>query len=331
MHKFIVSFCVPVFNNADVAYKIATDLLKNPNPYFQVVISDNHSEDNTVSRLLTIHDKRLKLCTNNEGKGAKMNWYNALKNGDGKYLYLVMGRDKLYIQDIECLISKLLWSDERGIACIQDRPRKMKKNGVYKKDQAYRFLLNCDHPTGIIFRKKEWDKIWHKHRLFAVADTYPENFIKAALIREYPVAVLDCGVYSKELYIDPKKVLSTFEKGSSGHICYFFPQKRTQQHINIIRLIGMDKSLSDSQFSELFVFKVREAFACASRVYKAWMVEPCVHYGVSPRRVGRCEQYINILACFRAIDTFFQHYSWYKKSLKCSMLKEAIKAMAAVK
>lgn len=46
----VVSFCIPVYNNAEAAQKIVKGLLVSDDPRFEVVINDNASTDETHRR-----------------------------------------------------------------------------------------------------------------------------------------------------------------------------------------------------------------------------------------------------------------------------------------
>ncbi|MDE7240055.1 MAG: hypothetical protein K2N41_10160, partial [Lachnospiraceae bacterium] len=197
MSDFIVSFCVPVYENAEVAYRIASDLLENPDERFQVVMSDGQSKDDTVLRLLEIKDRRLKVCVNQEGAAATLNWYNALENGDGRYLYLVMGRDKLRANGITYLIEQLLWAQRQGIALMKDRAD---HRGELSRYDAYYFFCMQDHPTGIIFERKSFRNIIKRKSYFETDEIFPEIGIACELIRRARGAICDCRVFSSETY-----------------------------------------------------------------------------------------------------------------------------------
>ena len=82
--NYIVTFCIPTYNQADVIWRIVTQILSSPEPRFQVVVSDNGSTDHTWEKLSVISDSRLKLCKNPYSiTPPQLNWLNALNQGDG--------------------------------------------------------------------------------------------------------------------------------------------------------------------------------------------------------------------------------------------------------
>ena len=120
--NYIVSFCTPVFNSSAATYQYVKKMLSNPNPGFQLVISDDASEDDVLDRLKTIQDTRLKIVAHKERVGAERNWHQALDAGDGEYLYFVIARDKLNPRKIDELIQILSEAKEQNISLLKDGP-----------------------------------------------------------------------------------------------------------------------------------------------------------------------------------------------------------------
>ena len=54
MSEIIVSFCVPVYNNAEAAERIVRDLLNTKDARFEIVVSDDASSDETEKLLREI-------------------------------------------------------------------------------------------------------------------------------------------------------------------------------------------------------------------------------------------------------------------------------------
>ena len=92
----VVSFCIPVYNNAETAEKLVKGILVSDDPRFEVVVNDNASTDDMKERLSQIHDERFHYYRNDTNLGAHRNWQEALEHGKGTYLFLCMMRDRLY-------------------------------------------------------------------------------------------------------------------------------------------------------------------------------------------------------------------------------------------
>ena len=117
----VVSFCIPVYNNAEAAVKIVQGLLVSDNQDFEVIVSDDASKDNAQELLSQIHDPRFKYYRNEKNLGAHQNWLHSLELGHGEWLYLVMDRDKLHNECIGELIALLRIARENGVLCAKDR------------------------------------------------------------------------------------------------------------------------------------------------------------------------------------------------------------------
>ena len=65
MRKPILSICIPTYNRAQFAYAAAKNILDGwAGDEIEVVVSDNHSIDNTQELLRGIDDSRLKYFRN---------------------------------------------------------------------------------------------------------------------------------------------------------------------------------------------------------------------------------------------------------------------------
>ncbi|MDE5818729.1 MAG: hypothetical protein K2I07_05345 [Lachnospiraceae bacterium] len=324
MSDFIVSFCVPVYENAEVAYRIASDLLENPDERFQVVMSDGQSKDDTVLRLLEIKDRRLKVCVNQEGAAATLNWYNALENGDGRYLYLVMGRDKLRANGITYLIEQLLWAQRQGIALMKDRAD---HRGELSRYDAYYFFCMQDHPTGIIFERKSFRNIIKRKSYFETDEIFPEIGIACELIRRARGAICDCRVFSSETYIDRSLVKSKLQIGRKDQ--FFFPKRRVKQILDMIDLITADHKLTAKEREKLVLSRCYLAFMQVSEQWKEWMHNETdvLHYGLEKREVSVNEQIRNIREAEREICACIKKYEWYGIVMRLKIKREAVHAI----
>ena len=105
MKNPILSICIPTYNRAEFAYAAAKHLLENwEGEEIEVVISDNHSDDNTQELIGTITDKRLKYFRNDENLGAAFNTHLTFLRASGEYAYLTSDEDDLAIEEIPYLL-----------------------------------------------------------------------------------------------------------------------------------------------------------------------------------------------------------------------------------
>ena len=116
----VVSFCIPIYNKAEVAEKIAEGILVSEDRRFEVVMRDNASTDNTQQLLTQIHDSRFRYVRGQKGITPLMNWLKALELGRGEWLFLVMGRDRTNGEYISNLIELLGRAEKNGITYFYD-------------------------------------------------------------------------------------------------------------------------------------------------------------------------------------------------------------------
>lgn len=105
MKKPILSICIPTYNRGEFAYAAAKHILDNwYTDEIEVVISDNHSKDNTKQLIESIRDSRLKYYRNDENMGAAFNTHLTFLRATGEYAYLTSDEDDLLISEIPFLI-----------------------------------------------------------------------------------------------------------------------------------------------------------------------------------------------------------------------------------
>lgn len=109
----VVSFCIPVYNKAEIAAKIVNGILVSDDPRFEVIACDNASTDNTPEVLSQIHDPRFRYVRNEKAIKPVKNWLKALELGRGKWLYFVIGRDRINGEHIHRLIELLDYAEKK--------------------------------------------------------------------------------------------------------------------------------------------------------------------------------------------------------------------------
>lgn len=303
MKSYKLSFCIPVYNFEEAANKLVTDLLDNKSDRFQVVISDNASTDGTVSRLKRIRDPRLKLCVNTENIGAKLNWCQVLEQGDGEWLYLVMGRDSLNARKINELLAFLDELAGERVGCITDRKTYGKKVILNQYESVTLFLKAGEHPTGAIFNKDAFWAIKDRKKYFMMAFTYPEIYLMRDILVNYYGAVSNVGLYTGKVNIDKRKVKSNYERDKK--VLYYYPSKRTEQFIHVIKMVEFDRrfSFSNAEFDDFFILRYKELLILVTDAWKKNNkdVKWTAHYNREKREVTKWEQIWNVAAAWRAV------------------------------
>lgn len=316
--KYELSFCIPEYNNADAAYKLVTQLLANKDERFQVVVMDDASTDDTFERLQTIKDSRLKLCRNQTNLGAKLTWCRALEHGDGEWLYLVMGRDRLNADNIGRLIDMLDFCRTKNVGCIADRKVTGQIRIFNLYDSVKYFLAFGEHPTGAIFKRTAFSGIRHRKRYFQLAFAYPEIYIKREILCSgYVGAIVNANVYTGKVNIDKTKVVSLFEKNKN--VLYWYPQRHTEQFIHVLKMTEYDHKFHFDH-SEYDVLFLKNWINLLNKVSINWKLHNedevwTAHYGKECRTVGKREMLCNILSAYKTVKFFYRGQNW-KMSLK---------------
>ena len=102
--KKILSICLPTYNRAETVLANVLWLLKSNNQEFEVVVSDNCSEDNTQELLQTISDSRFRYFRNDKNYGASYNFHLLYQCAEGDYMILMSDEDFVEHEAIDYLV-----------------------------------------------------------------------------------------------------------------------------------------------------------------------------------------------------------------------------------
>ncbi len=303
--SYRVSFCIPVYNQADSVCRVVKELLKIPNKDFQIVVSDNASTDGTIEKLMDISDSRLKIVVNKENVGAKRNWCCALEAGDGDYLYLVMGRDNLNPSRVDFLIRTLEIAKKGGIKLLEDCSFLCgSKMRVYTGLDAAKEFLKIGHPTGLIFERQAYHEIKKRKKYFMLPVTYPELWIKRdLLLRHNSAAYIPGRVYDGTHNIDLAKVKSTYEDTNIPH---YHPAKVVEVYTYVLNMA--DKfDFTEKEYNDFFISTYEQIMWRVSAYWKERMESPkwAGHYSYEVRHVKKKELLWNILRAYKTINAYF--------------------------
>lgn len=310
---YLVSFCIPTYNNAEGIYKTVTELLKNKNENFQVVVVDNASQDNTVERMSGIDDLRLKFLANSENQGAKLNWYKVLEAGDGEWLYLVMGRDMLDCENLDRFL-KLLNHVNSNVGFLLDRnkdqfPKFYSSFGsVYEGINAVTQFIDMMHPTGSIFRRAVYREIKNRKNYFLKEHPYPENYIKRDILVKYCGACIDGKLYRGKYNINFKRKRSQFEGGAS--VPYYYPQKRLEQFLCDVNMVENSGKFdfSTREYETYFLKRWTSLLDIISVKWKDSLESALFtgHYGIAQRHVSKFEMIDNMIKAYISVLKYYK-------------------------
>lgn len=91
----MVSIAIATYNRGPMAHRAALSALSQTYRNIEVIVSDDHSPDNTLALLGTLHDPRLRVHAQPANVGVWENWTTALSMVKGRFLVLLCDDDRL--------------------------------------------------------------------------------------------------------------------------------------------------------------------------------------------------------------------------------------------
>ena len=233
--KVVVSFCISTYKRKDMIEELVRHILSSSNQFIEVIVVDNYSKDETVANLKKIYDSRLKVYECETPRAATEAWYDALSKGSGEWLFQLIDRDWIDITKIDLLVASLQELEKRNVAFAVAGERFSNENDIHVcKDELEtlkEFALRYSHPTGQIFRKKDWDSIKNK-KLYFIDETYgiyPHGYLYAILGNSKKGAYLLFDICDKAHYSQRvARTTSAFYTSGSKNKEWFMPESRYQ-------------------------------------------------------------------------------------------------------
>lgn len=96
-----ITVCLPVYNGSETIKETIYSILSQSFSYFELVIVDNCSTDNTVSIIRKINDRRIKIYLNKKNLGCGGNLNACLKRAKGDILFFISDDDIAEIHALE--------------------------------------------------------------------------------------------------------------------------------------------------------------------------------------------------------------------------------------
>ena len=85
--NYSISVAIATYNGEKYIKEQLESILKQLNKNDEIIISDDGSADKTIEIAKSFNDKRIKII-NGPKNGVKQNFANAIKNCNGKYIFL---------------------------------------------------------------------------------------------------------------------------------------------------------------------------------------------------------------------------------------------------
>ena len=111
MKEELVSICIPAYNSGRFIVRTINSILNQNYANIELVIVDDCSSDDTVEKVRSIKDDRIRLIINEQNLGMSRNWDKCVRSCSGRYVKLIPADDCIYP---DCI--------GRSVAILQKHP-----------------------------------------------------------------------------------------------------------------------------------------------------------------------------------------------------------------
>jgi glycosyltransferase involved in cell wall biosynthesis len=164
--------------------------LKSASNDFEIIISDNGSEDNTEEIVSSIIDSRIKYSNNGENLGAVMNVIKALEAGRGLYCILMSDEDDFHIDELLDFLKDNIESEAKIVISSSGVE---KTHIINQSFNNYKHFFFSNRSIGGIFLRDsiDFDDLYYQYNLSAhgFLNIYPHVYIANKLIEVGPILV----------------------------------------------------------------------------------------------------------------------------------------------
>lgn len=124
----LVSVVVPTYNSEETIRETLESILNQTYSYFEIIITDDASNDNTVSIINSIKDRRVKLYELNKNSGAGVARNKSIRMAKGKYIAFCDSDDLWTVNKLEM---QLIFMNEKRIAFSYSSYNIINETGEY--------------------------------------------------------------------------------------------------------------------------------------------------------------------------------------------------------
>ena len=147
--QIILSICIPTYNRGLRVFETVQEILSSyKEDDIEIVVVDDCSMDGTIELLKQIEDKRLRIIHNEVRLGQVNNQFYALWCGEGKYVKVLIDRDKIYVNRIKSFMQKLYKYNSAII--FEGCPRTEHINSENISKKWYK-LCTRTHPSSLTY------------------------------------------------------------------------------------------------------------------------------------------------------------------------------------
>ena len=145
----MISVCIATYNGALYIKEQLNSILPQLSDNDEIIISDDHSTDDTLQIIRSINDKRIKIFINQGEKGYTPNFENALQKALGEYIFLC-DQDDIWMENkVSYCINELQSYDFIvSDAVIINSDGQATKDSFYKERIVYKSLIGNIYKFG---------------------------------------------------------------------------------------------------------------------------------------------------------------------------------------
>lgn len=158
MNSPYLSICVPSYNHGHQVAKLCNNIINaNNNNDFEIIITDNCSQEEDLNILKSINDSHVTLIEHSHNIGGMVNIISAITHAKGTYILLCLDKDTIIPKNLTGLINELKQHSNISVGeCKQDITKSTPHN-LYTQGFAAlkKFGYCCQHPSGTIINTKK--------------------------------------------------------------------------------------------------------------------------------------------------------------------------------
>ncbi len=153
----LVTFCTPTYNRPDYLRRTIESCLAQTRQDFEIVITDNSTNNESAQMVATIKDPRIRYYSNNGNIGPVKSCNRAVSMAQGKYVQLLMDDDLIRPRFLELTVEAFEKNPTVGVvmapmALIDENDRRIFPKFYLIRTMEYRYRYQVG--DGLIERKR---------------------------------------------------------------------------------------------------------------------------------------------------------------------------------
>ncbi|MFH1597753.1 MAG: glycosyltransferase family A protein [Patescibacteria group bacterium] len=224
----VFSVILPTYNRCYVVWRAIMSVLQQTYPFFELIIIDDHSQDETKELVKQFSDPRIRYFKLSKNQGVSRARNAGLKKATGKYIAYLDSDNEWHKDFLECMDQAFRsYPSKVMLFCKKNYRLTLKENGKYQKvrDEFYghkkyfdlkrlwqrKIIIDTNtlvHKKEIIKKVGDWDSkldFWEDYEFtLRISHKYPEGilYLNRALVN-----------YEQQLdFSDPQKEIAKWEK-----------------------------------------------------------------------------------------------------------------------